>query len=96
PSKKEHETFLKEVITLCDSPDAQLLKQPCYKNIGSLIPFRRAAMRALAVCHYIPGYSERIFATLYNALSRPEPELQQAAFECMRTFVSGSTIDTNK
>lgn len=89
----EHQLFFQEVTSLCEAPDNTLLKLPCYKNLGSLIPLRKAAMRALAACHYVPNCSDKIFNTLYQALERPIPELQEAAFECMKTFVSGSQID---
>lgn len=69
------------------------MKLPCYKNIRSLVPLRKAAMRALAACHYVPNCSKKIFLKLYQALERPNPELQEAAFECMKTFVAGSQID---
>ncbi|KAL1139828.1 hypothetical protein AAG570_006805 [Ranatra chinensis] len=91
----EHKVFFHEVMTLCEVQDNALLKLPCYKNIGSLIPLRKAAMRALAACHYVPGCSEKIFNTLYQSLERPSPELQEAAFQCMKTFVTGSQIDMN-
>ncbi|XP_075234435.1 transcription-associated protein Nipped-A isoform X2 [Lycorma delicatula] len=92
----DHDVFFREVISLCDAQDAALLKLPCYKNIGSLTPLRKAAMRALAACHYVPGCTDKIFPTLYKALERPDPELQEAAFECMKTFVSGSNVDMTK
>lgn len=89
----EHMLFFQEVTSLCEATDTALQKLPCYKNIGSLIPLRKAAMRALAACHYVPNWSEKIFNVLYQALERQNPELQEAAFECMKTFVAGSQID---
>lgn len=89
----EHTLFFQEVTSLCEATDTALQKLPCYKNIGSLIPLRKAAMRALAACHYVPNWSEKIFNVLYQALERQNPELQEAAFECMKTFVAGSQID---
>lgn len=50
-------------------------------------------MKALSACHYVPNVSEKIFNSLYQALERSDPELQEAAFQCMKNFVSGSTID---
>lgn len=91
----EHKVFFHEVLSLCEAQDQALMKMPCYKNIGSLVPLRKAAMRALAACHYIPGCSEKIFNTLYQSLDRPNQELQEAAFQCMKTFVSGTQIDMN-
>lgn len=81
------------MISLCEAQDSVLMKLPCYKNIRSLVPLRKAAMRALAACHYVPNCSKKIFLKLYQALERPNPELQEAAFECMKTFVAGSQID---
>lgn len=92
----EHEVFFQEVRSLCDAQDSTLQKLPCYKNIRSLVPLRKAAMRALAACHYVPNRTDVIFKTLYEALERPNPELQEAAFECMKTFVAGSQMDMTK
>lgn len=89
----EHKSFFSEVLCICDAADATLSKLPCYKSIPSLAPFRKAAMKALAACHYVPNVSEKIFNSLYQALERPDPELQEAAFQCMKNFVSGSLID---
>jgi hypothetical protein len=87
--------FFHEVMSLCEAQDNTLLKLPCYKNIGSLTGLRKAAMRALAACHYITSQNEKIFNTLYQALERNNPELQEAAFHCIKTFVAGSHIDIN-
>ncbi|CAA9994101.1 unnamed protein product [Nesidiocoris tenuis] len=92
---KEHEVFFKEVQNLCEASDEALLKMPCYKNIGSLVPLRKAAMRALAACHYLPNCSDKIFTTFYQCLEKENEELQEAAFQCMKTFVAGAQIDMN-
>ncbi|KAG8225079.1 hypothetical protein J437_LFUL000058 [Ladona fulva] len=64
-------------------------------NSGSnpLIPLRRSALRALAACHYVVPWRERIFHVLYRALERPHPELREAAFECMKRFIAGFQIE---
>ncbi|XP_065219244.1 transformation/transcription domain-associated protein isoform X2 [Planococcus citri] len=89
----EHKMFFHEVCNVCDNTDAGLNKLPCYKSIPSLVPLRKAAMKALSACHYVPNVSEKIFNSLYQALERSDPELQEAAFQCMKNFVSGSLID---
>lgn len=89
----EHKMFFHEVCNVCDVTDAGLSKLPCYKSIPSLVPLRKAAMKALSACHYVPNVSEKIFNSLYQALERSDPELQEAAFQCMKNFVSGSLID---
>jgi len=89
----EHKVFYIEVQTLCDAEDAALHKLPCFKNVTSLLPLRKAALRALAACHYLEGDREKIFAVLFKAMDWPRPELQEAAFECMQSFVAGFQID---
>lgn len=92
---KEHEVFFQEVQHLCEAPDEVLLKMPCYKNVGSFVPLRKAAMRALAAFHYVPNASDKIFNTFYRCLEKENQELQEAAFQCMKTFVAGAQIDMN-
>lgn len=89
----EHSSFFQEITNICESSDQALMKLPCYKPISSLVPLRKAAMRALASWHYVPNCSQKIFNTLFAALERPNPELQEAAFQAMKTFVNGSPID---
>ncbi|XP_014255602.1 transformation/transcription domain-associated protein [Cimex lectularius] len=92
---KEHNVFFHEIMALCEAQDAALSKMPCYKNLSSLVPLRKAAMRALAACHYLPGFSDKIFNTFYQSLEKNNPELQEAAFECMKTFLAGTQVDMN-
>ena len=40
---------------------------------------------ALAACHYIPQCREKIFTVLYKALNSENSELQEAAYECMKS-----------
>lgn len=89
----DHKTFYQHVYNICESSDQALIKMPCYKSVDSLVPLRKAAMRALASWHYIPGVSQKIFNVLYAALDKPNPELQTAAFHAMKTFVNGSPIE---
>lgn len=89
----EHKTFYQHVYNICESSDQALIKMPCYKSVDSLVPLRKAAMRALASWHYLPGVSQKIFNVLYAALDKPNPELQTAAFHAMKTFVNGSPIE---
>lgn len=89
----EHKVFFHEVMALCEVEDAQLQKCPCYKNVNNLAPLRRAALRALAACHYIEDKREKIFNALFKALDWPQPELQDAAFQCMQSFVKGFQVN---
>ncbi|XP_077513657.1 transcription-associated protein Nipped-A isoform X4 [Amblyomma americanum] len=90
----EHKTFFTELVNLCELEDAALLKLPCYKGCSpaALVSLRRAALRALATCHYLPC-RERVFHVLYRALNARDPELQEAAFRCMSDFVAACNID---
>ena len=87
------QVFFHEVMTLCEAEDLQLQKLPCYKNVNNLAPLRRAALRALAACHYMEERREKIFGVLFKALDWPQPELQDAAFQCMQSFVEGFKVD---
>ncbi|XKL66766.1 hypothetical protein PGB90_010186 [Kerria lacca] len=82
----EHKMFFQEVCNVCDMSDTNLAKLPCYKSIPSLVPLRKAAMKALSACHYVESVREKIFNSLYQALERSDPELQEAAFQCMKNF----------
>lgn len=85
--------FFHELLSLCEAEDAVLNKLPCYKSVSNLVPLRKSALRALAACHYIQSCREKIFPVLYKALEQPNPELQEAGFECMKKFISGFQID---
>lgn len=91
----EHKIFVHELLTLCESEDADLSKFPCYKSVSSFTPLRKSALRALAACHYLEpkNYCDNIFNVLYKALERPNTELQETAFECMKKFIAGYQID---
>lgn len=93
-SVTEHKTFFSELVSLCEADDETLRKLPCYKGCGpaALVSLRRAALRALATCHYLPC-RERVFHVLYRALNARDPELQEAAFQCMSDFVAACNID---
>lgn len=80
-------------MALCEVEDVALQKCPCYKNVNNLAPLRRAALRALAACHYIEDKREKIFNALFKALDWPQPELQDAAFQCMQSFVKGFQVN---
>nr|XP_018903777.1 PREDICTED: transformation/transcription domain-associated protein isoform X3 [Bemisia tabaci] len=88
-----NKTFFNELRNLCSTQDQMLLKLPCYKSVSNLVPLRKAAMRVLAACHYIPAVTDKVFLSLYQALDKPNPELQEAAFECMKTFIAGAELD---
>lgn len=89
----EHKVFLNDVTQMCELDDAALLKNPCYKSVTNLVPLRKSALKALAACHYITTHREKIFNVLYKALERPNTELQETAFECMKQFIAGFEID---
>lgn len=47
-------------------------------------------MKVLAACHYLdPEIREKIFQVLYKTLEKPNAKLQETAFECMQTFITG-------
>ncbi|XP_046480160.1 transformation/transcription domain-associated protein [Neodiprion pinetum] len=89
----EHKVFFKELLALSEAEDANLNKLPCYKSVSNLIPLRKSALKALAACHYVVSCRENIFGVLYKALEKPNAELQEAAFECMKKFIAGFQID---
>jgi len=89
----EHKIFFQELLTLCEADENALSKLACYKSVTNLTPLRKSALRALAACHYIIGYREKIFAVLYKALEKFHGELQETAFECMKIFIAGYQMD---
>lgn len=94
PNDVDHKNFFQHVYNICESPDEALIKMPCYKSVDSLIPLRKAAMRALASWHYMSNVSQKIFNVLYMTLDKPNDELQTAAFQAMKTFANGSPIES--
>ena len=95
---KPHMIFVTELITLCDTDDASLMKVPMqdrFKTVSNLTPLRKSALRALAACHYIPQHRDKIFAVLYKALNS-NTELQEFAFECLKKFIAGCTINVEQ
>ncbi|KAL0100349.1 hypothetical protein PUN28_019603 [Cardiocondyla obscurior] len=89
----EHKVFFQEVLGLCEADEANLNKLACYKSISNLMPLRKSALRALAACHYIESCRTKILGVLYKALEKPHAELQETAFECMKTFIAGFQLD---
>lgn len=91
----QHKVFFHEVLTLSEAEDSVLNKLDCYKTVTNLVSLRKSALRALAACHYIiqPNCREKIFSILFKALEKNNPELQEAAFECMQKFINGFNID---
>lgn len=89
-SIKEHDLFINDLLHLCKTEDNKLTNYSCYKGISDFIPLRISALRVLAACHYL-GLSERtqIFQVLYKTLEKPNAELQQTAFECLKIFIAG-------
>lgn len=90
-----HKVFFHEVLTLSEGDDNTLHKLDCYKAVTDLTPLRKSALRALAACHYIdePALRSKIFQTLFKALGKPNPELQECAFECLKRFMVSFPID---
>ncbi|XP_025986851.1 transformation/transcription domain-associated protein [Solenopsis invicta] len=89
----EHKVFFQELFNLCEADDATLTKLACYKSISNLMPLRKSALRALAACHYIVACREKILGVLYKSLEKPQAELQETAFECMKTFIAGFQLE---
>ncbi|CAL1278798.1 unnamed protein product [Larinioides sclopetarius] len=92
-SNAEHKTFFDELVMLCEYDDATLLKLPCYKNLSSLIPIRKAMLRLLAACHYMPDKRLDIFQHLYKALSSTTPELQEVGYQCIKDIITKYDVD---
>lgn len=90
-----HKVFFHEVLTLSEADDNILNKLDCYKAVTNLTPLRKTALRALAACHYFedPPLRSKIFQTLFKALGKPNPELQECAFECLKRFMVSFPID---
>ncbi|TMW44508.1 hypothetical protein DOY81_004448 [Sarcophaga bullata] len=90
-----HKLFFHELITLSEAEDSTLMKLDCYKNVTNLVPLRISALRALAACHYITDtqHKEKIISILFKLMEHKKPELQEAAFNCMKRFNAGIQID---
>lgn len=93
PNVAEHKVFFQELMGLCEADEATLSKLSCYKSVTNLMPLRKSALRALAASHYLVSCREKIFNVLYKALEKSNGELQEAAFECMQTYISGFQVD---
>lgn len=90
-----HKLFFHELITLSEAEDSHLLKLDCYKNVTDLTPLRISALKALAACHYITDsqHKDKIISILFRLMENKKPELQEAAFQCMKRFNVGMQID---
>ncbi|KAL9917178.1 transcription-associated protein Nipped-A isoform 1-T1 [Glossina fuscipes fuscipes] len=90
-----HKLFFHELITLSEAEDSALFKLDCYKNVSNLIPLRISALKALAACHYIneSQHKDKIISILFKLLEHKKPELQEAAFQCMKRFNAGIQVD---
>lgn len=90
-----HNQFFHEVQILSEADEQTLNKLDCYKNVTNLVPLRISALRALAACHYINDNPtrDRILGILLKSLEKNNSELQQVAFECLKKFIDGCTID---
>ena len=83
-------------MSLCEAEDATLMKLACYKSVTNLTPLRKCALRTLSACHYMISSREKIFLVLYKSLEKNNPEIQQAAYECLKTFIIGINLDNDK
>nr|CAH7738954.1 unnamed protein product [Callosobruchus chinensis] len=90
---KEHNLFIQDLISLCNTEDAKLNTFSCYKSITNFIPLRTSALRVLAACYYLEEVREEIFQVLYKTLEKPNAELQVTAFECMKKFIAGYPVE---
>ncbi|XP_013100353.2 transcription-associated protein 1 [Stomoxys calcitrans] len=90
-----HKLFFHELLTLSEAEDATLMKLDCYKNVNNLVPLRISALKALAACHYITDtqHKDKIINILFKLMEHKKPELQEAAFKCMKRFNAGIQID---
>lgn len=86
---KEHELFIADLLSICNTDDNKLMNYSCYKSKTDFIPLRISALRVLAACHYIEEKRDQIFQVLYRTLEKPNAELQKTAFECMKKFTAG-------
>lgn len=93
-SIKEHNAFIDELLAICNTEDIKLNNYSCYKNITNFIPLRISALKVLAACHYLEAdvRDKKIFPALYKALEKPNAELQETAFECMKKFIAGYQV----
>ncbi|XP_060534319.1 transcription-associated protein 1 [Cylas formicarius] len=89
---KEHNLFIEDLLSLCNTEDAKLNTFSCYKSITNFTPLRQSALRVLAACYYLEKVRDKIFKVLYNALEKPIPELQETAFECIKKFIAGYRV----
>lgn len=87
------QVFFTELLSLCENDDSVLLKLPCYKSVSNLTPLRKAALQALAACHYIPLCRDKILAVIFKALSCNNAELQETAFGCMKKILTATQIE---
>ncbi|EDW01948.1 GH20167 [Drosophila grimshawi] len=93
-----HKLFFHELLTLSEAEDSTLTKLDCYKNVTNLIPLRISALRALAACHYINdiGYKEKIINIIFKVMENDKSELQETSYLCMKTFITGITLEREK
>ncbi|XP_054724829.1 transformation/transcription domain-associated protein-like [Uloborus diversus] len=89
----DHKQFFDELMMLSEHDDAALLKLPCYKSLTNLIPIRKAMLRLLSACCYMPDKRNDIFQLLYKALSSNVPELQEVGYLCIKDIISKYEID---
>lgn len=90
---KEHNHFINDLLSICNTEDTKLNSFSCYKSMTNFIPLRRSALRVLASCFYLEEVREEIFQVLYRALEKPNAELQETAFECMKQFIAGYPVE---
>ncbi|XP_011636974.1 transformation/transcription domain-associated protein [Pogonomyrmex barbatus] len=90
---QEHKVFFQDLVNICEADEANLNKVACYKSVTNLTPLRKSALRALVIYHCAVGWREKILQVLYKTLERSNAELQETAFECMKTFISGFQLD---
>ncbi|KAG9509570.1 Transformation/transcription domain-associated protein, partial [Fragariocoptes setiger] len=100
-----HESFLRQLIKICEDDDTSLHRLACYNNVTNLVPVRIAAIQALAACHYLKGnnyknsngeetpYEEKIFSVLYRSTESTNRELQDTGYTCLKQFISHVNIE---
>lgn len=79
-------------MSLCSSEDAKLSTFSCYRGLTNFVPLRISALKVLAACHYLEPMRDKIFLVLYKTLEKPNAELQEATFECLKQFDAGHPV----
>lgn len=75
----EHQALYSEIIPICEGDETQM-KNQTYINL------RKASLNTLASFYHLIDKREQIFATLHNALTSTNTEIQETSFECLKKY----------